>query len=289
MHKYLIIIIISLSFSAISGAQDTLTKKEHKKLERNFLIPGRPWTVEIPLWIPGFAGEFAYGDVKIEGEDGVSIENPIAPDPPSSGIGGIFSRLFTTNWYLKFFYLTRVAYEQNRIKAQFDMFTGSVGNSVEFNYNNRELVKASFLTLNLRLYAGYKFVEVSGSKNNFRYEAFAYGGVRTYIQQLHSELNGTNLELDITPFWVEPIIGLENQFTWKHWLVNVQGDYGGLFIQNKNSVQITAFVFYRMGRLTSIKLGWNHLYLNRINKILGQDYTVKLRLSGPAVGVEFRF
>ena len=289
MHKYLIIIIIYLSFSAISGAQDTLTKKEHKKLERNFLIPGRPWTVEIPLWIPGFAGEFAYGDVKIEGEDGVSIENPLAPDPPSSGIGGIFSRLFTTNWYLNFFYLTRVAYEQNRIKAQFDMFTGSVGNSVEFNYNNRELVKASFLTLNLRLYAGYKFVEVSGSKNNFRYEAFAYGGVRTYIQQLHSELNGTNLELDITPFWVEPVIGLENQFTWKHWLVNVQGDYGGLFIQNKNSIQITAFVFYRMGRLTSIKLGWNHLYLNRSNIILSQDYTVKLRLSGPAVGVAFHF
>ena len=121
------------------------------------------------------------------------------------------------------------------------------------------------------------------------YEAFAYGGVRTYIQQLHSELKGTNLELDITPVWVEPIIGLENQFTWKHWLVNVQGDYGGLFSQNKNSIQISAFVFYRMGRLTSIKFGWNHLYLNRINKILGQDYTVKLTLSGPAVGVAFHF
>jgi hypothetical protein len=289
MYKYLIITIIYLSFSAISGAQDTLTKKELKKLERNFLIPGRPWSFEIPLWIPGFGGEFAYGDAKIEGEDGVSIENPLEPDPTSSGIGGIFSRLFTTNWYLKFFYLTKIAYEQNRIKVQFDMVTGSVGNSVEFNYNNRELVKASFLTLNLRLYAGYKFVDLSGSNNNFRYEAFAYGGVRTYIQQLHSELNGTNLELDITPVWFEPLIGLENQFTWKHWMVNVHGDYGSRFSQNRNSVQLSAFAYYRIGRLTSIKFGWNHVYMNQNSKILGQDYTAKLTLSGPSVALALHF
>ena len=285
--KSFILIIIVLSLPAICSAQDSLTKKEIRIQESDFLIPGKPWTVEIPLWIPGFAGEFAYGDISIEGEDG--IQNPIEPEPPGSGIGDIFSRLFTTNWYLKFFYLTKVSYEQNRVKAQFDMFAGAVGNSVVFNYNNTELVQAKFRTVNFRLYAAYKFAEVLGPNEKFRYEVFAYGGIRTHFQRLQSELNGTGLELDINPVWVEPLIGLENQFTWKRWMLTLQGDYGGLFSQGKQSVQLSAYANFRMGGLTSIKLGWNYLYMDQKNEFLQQDYTVKLNLSGPAVALAFHF
>ena len=285
--KAFILIIIILSLPAICSAQDSLTKKEIRIQESDFLVPGNPWTVEIPLWIPGFAGEFAYGDISIEGEDG--IQNPIEPEPPGSGIGDIFSRLFTTNWYLKFFYLTKVSYEQNRVKAQFDMFAGAVGNSVVFNYNNTELVQARFRTVNFRLYAAYKFAEVLGSNEKFRYEVFAYGGIRTHFQRLQSELNGTGLELDINPVWVEPLIGLENQFTWKRWMLTLQGDYGGLFSQGKQSVQLSAFANFRMGGLTSIKLGWNYLYMDQKNEFLQQDYTVKLNLSGPTVALAFHF
>ncbi len=289
MPKALSILIICLSLTAMSSAQDSLTEKEIKIQKSDFLLPGNPWTVEIPLWIPGFAGEFAYGDIKIEGEDGVEIGNPIEPPPPGGGVGDIISRLFTKNWYLKFFYLTRVSYEKNKIKAQFDMIAGAVGNSVVFNYNNKELVSARFLTVDLRLYAGYKFVEKWGSNNNFRYELFAYGGLRTYVQKLHSELNGTSIELDITPVRVEPIIGLENQFTWKRWMLTLQGDYGSIVSRDRNSLQISAFAFYRMGGLTSIKFGWNHLYIDQTDVLLSQDYTVKLTLSGPSVGVAFHF
>jgi hypothetical protein len=285
--KSLILTIIILSSPAMVSAQDSLTKKEIRIQESDFLVPGKPWTVEIPLWIPGFAGEFAYGDISIEGEDG--IQNPIEPEPPGSGIGDIFSRLFTKNWYLKFFYAGKVAYEQNRVKAQFDMIAGAVGNSLVFNYNNTELVHARFRTVNFRLYAAYKFAEVLGPNEKFRYEVFAYGGVRTHFQRLQSELNGTGLELDINPVWVEPLIGLENQFTWKRWLLTLQGDYGGLLSQGKQSVQLSAFANFRMGGLTSIKLGWNHLYLDQKNVLLQQDYTVKLNLSGPVVALAFHF
>lgn len=288
MLRTLLFLTIYLIFKGISFAQDSLTKKEIKKLESNFLIPGNPWTVEIPLWIPGFAGEFAYGDINIEGEDG--IENPIEPDPPGGGIGDIISRLFTKNWYLKFFYLTRVSYEQNKFKAQFDMITGAVGNSVMFNYNQKELVQASFFTLNLRLYGAYKFVEKwGGTKNNFRYKAFVYGGLRTYFQRVQSELNGAGVALKINPVWVEPIIGLENQFTWKRWMVNLQGDYGSLAYKNRQTYQLTAFANYRMGSLTSIKFGWNHLYVNRNDEYLEEEIKIKLTLSGPSVAVAFHF
>jgi len=169
------------------------------------------------------------------------------------------------------------------------MIAGAVGNSVVFNYNQQELVESSFRTINLRLYAGYKFVERYGSKSNFRYEAFAYGGVRTYFQRLQADLSGINFELDINPVLTEPIIGLENHFTWKRWLVNVQGDYGNIFARNKRSIQITAFALYRMGRTTSLKFGWNHLYINQSSTFLRQDYKAKMTLSGPSVAVSFHF
>jgi hypothetical protein len=285
--KSFILIIIVLSLPAICSAQDSLTKKEIRIQESDFLIPGNPWTIEIPLWIPGFGGDFAYGDISIEGEDG--IQNPIEPEPPGLGIGDIFSRLFTTNWYLKFYYLTKVAYEQNKVKIAFDIVAGAVGNSVVFNYNNTELVKARFRTVNFRLYAAYKFAEVLGPNEKFRYEVFAYGGIRTHFQRLQSELNGTGLELDINPVWVAPLIGLENQFTWKRWMLAIQGDYGGLFSQGRQSVQLSAYALFRMGGLTSIKLGWNHLYLDQENEFLRQDYTVKLNLSGPVLALDFHF
>ena len=52
--------------------EDTINfRRNEKKAKANFLIQDRPWTIEIPIWVPGFAGDFAYGDVNIEGEDGV--------------------------------------------------------------------------------------------------------------------------------------------------------------------------------------------------------------------------
>jgi len=51
----------------IIGAQDTLTKREIRIQEANFLLSDRPWSIEVPLWIPGFAGNFAYGDISMGG------------------------------------------------------------------------------------------------------------------------------------------------------------------------------------------------------------------------------
>lgn len=62
----------------------------------------------------GFRGEFAYGDVTVEAEDGQfpgEPENPIEPPPtgePPWGNGNIFSRLFTSSAYLKFFFMSRI-------------------------------------------------------------------------------------------------------------------------------------------------------------------------------------
>ncbi len=177
--SFLIAICFAILAPGVIGAQDTLTKKEIRKQEANFLLPGRPWTIEVPLWLPGFAGAFAYGDVSIEGEDGVDPEQPIQP-PPGGIIGEILSRLFTDEWYLKFFFLTRAAYEKNQFIAQVDGLSGSVGESVKFNYNDKQVVQANFRTTNFRFFGGYKFVNTHSKDEKFQYELFGYVGMNPF-------------------------------------------------------------------------------------------------------------
>ena len=280
---FLLVFFINSSFS-----QDTLTKKEIRRLQKNFLLQDWPWTIEVPLWIPGFAGSFAYGDIDIEGEDGVDPENPIE-QPPGGAVGEILSRLFTKNWYLKFFFLTKVAYEKNKFIAQFDAISGAVGESVKFNYNDKEIVQASFRTINLRAFGGYKIVNTTTKNEKFRYELIAYLGARMYFQQIYSDLNDAVNKLDINPVWFEPIIGIQNQFTWKRWFVIVQGDYGGYFDPSKHSFQASGFVYFRSGKITSVKLGWNHLYLNYNGTFMDEEYKINATFSGPSAGIAFHF
>ncbi len=288
MKKYILLFITVLLLASTAFAQDTLTKKQWRKQHKSFLLPGRPWTVEIPLWVPGFAGSFAYGDVDIEGEDGSDPGEP-PTDPPGGDLGEIVSRLFQTDWYLNFFFLTRVTYEKKRFIFQFDALSGAVGSSLKFKYNDNEIVQARFSTTELRLFGGYKIVNADSRKKRFRYELYAYVGARGYIQSLYSKLNGVTKELDIHPYWIDPIIGLHNQFVFKRWFIVLQGDYGGLFYDNKSSYQISTFVYYRSGRAISFKLGWNHLVLKHHGTFLEEDYKINVTFSGPGLGMAFHF
>ncbi|MCF6341902.1 MAG: hypothetical protein L3J31_03755 [Bacteroidales bacterium] len=287
MKKFVFILIAILLFTAAGFSQDTLTKKQWRKQQKSFLIPGRPWTIEAPLWVPGFAGSFAYGDIDIEGEDGADPENPI--EPPGGDLGKIISRLFTKDWYLKFFFLTKVSYEKNRFELVFDALSGAVRHSTKFKYNNEEIVQANFRTTNMRLFAGYKLVQVTSDNKKFRYELFGYLGARAYFQNIYSDLNGAINELDIHPFWIEPVFGLQNQFTFKRWYIVIQGDYGGLFQKSKFSAQFTGFAYYRTGNLTSLKFGWNHLAIKQRGVFLKNDYKINVTLSGPSIGLVFHF
>ena len=288
MKKYIILFISLLLMTFYAVAQDTVREVSNKKKQKSFLVPGKPWTVELPVWIPGFAGSFAYGEVTIEGEDGVDPEHPVEP-PPGGIIGEILSRLFTKDWYLKFFFLTKIAYENNRFLVQLDGFTGAVGHSTKFNYNNQQVVQANFRSTNLRLVGGYKVVNAYSKNRKFRYELFGYIGVRAYFQNVTSDLDGLYDHLNFHPFWIEPVLGLQNQFTFKRWMIVLQGDYGGFFVSSKYSTQYTGYVYYRAGKFTSVKLGWNHLRLNQKGVFLKQDYNIKATFSGPAVGVVFHF
>lgn len=288
MRKLIIIIIGIVILPNFILAQKPLSKKEVRKQKTSFLISGKPWTAELPLWIPGFAGSFAYGDVDIEGEDGVDPVNPIEP-PNNNIIGEILSRLFQQDWYLRYFFLTRITYEKDNILLLFDAFSGSVGSSVKFITSDNNLASAKFRTTNFRALCGYKFLESTTKNKKFRYELFGYLGARVFIQAIDSEFNNSIQIADINPSWADPLIGIQNQFTFRRWQFILQGDYGGFFVNTNYSNQFAFSTSFRTGKLTSLKLGWNHLHLFRKGSFKGEEYRVKVTLSGPSIAIAFHF
>ena len=102
-------------------------------------------------------------------------------------------------------------------------------------------------------------------------------------------MNNTSLTLKIDPAWAEPLLGIQNQLTWKRWYIIINGDYGGYFVSSKYSFQFTANVYFRCGKSTSVKAGWNHLDLNHRETILNHSFRVDATFSGPSAGVTFQF
>ncbi len=281
-------ILISIQALIFVNAQDTISVKQQKQAQKNYLLQDRKWTIEIPLWVPGFRGDFAYDEIDIEGEDGSDPGDP-GDDDKGDIISRVISKLFDSKVYLEFFFLTRAKYENKRFLVQLDGFSGRVGESIKFNYNNKELVQATFQTINVRVFAGYLFYQYKSPNAKFLYKLFGYAGARVHFQKISSDLNGAINKLDINPVWAEPIIGIKNKFMFKRWIFILQGDVGGFLVRTKYSNMIQALVYCRTGRITSLKLGWNHLDLNHRGNFRGENLKIDITLSGPILGLAFHF
>ena len=79
-----------------------------------------------------------------------------------------------------------------------------MGGGTKFNYNDTEIVQANFHSTNMRLFGGYKIVQVKSKNRKFYYDLFGYIGVRMNFEKVYSDLNGIVNKLNISPFWIEP-------------------------------------------------------------------------------------
>ncbi len=268
------------------SAQDTIPEPGKKK-KQSFLTETRHWAIEIPVWIPGFRGEFAYGDVALEGEDGNDLtpENPI--EKPSFGHG--FKRLFKTGLDLNYFFVTRVSYTNKKFYSEFDLFSGTVGTSLKFRYNNKELVSANVHSDLSRLYAGYQLYEHSLFKNKAKYNLHGYGGIRVQNFKLTSDLDRISRTLKIDPLWVEPVVGVRNELVFNYWKFVVQTDMGSFGIDDKFSYMLNLNLFYRISNLLSFKMGWNAWYVNYNDRFKDESLKLKVYLAGPTSALVFNF
>lgn len=257
---------------------------------RSFLRDDQRWTLEIPVWIPGFRGTFAYGDVSLAGEDGQTPEpvNPIEPEPDDPR-GNILSRLFSSSTYLKFVFMGRVAYSHGRIHAQIDAFTGHLGESVKFRFNEREVAQANLHSTLARAFVGYSVFESSPRSGRGRFTIRPFAGTRVHFFSIDSDLNGIVNRLDLEHTWAEMTLGIEMQYTLRRWLFLVQGDWGNSFAEDSNSYMFQALLYWRMSGLMSFKIGWADWRVDVERRVLGETMTLYTHLSGPSMGLGFHF
>lgn len=297
IHLYAMRILFLLAFFIVLMPDVLFSQNEKRSSkeapEKSFLRDDRPLSLEIPIWVPGFRGEFAYGDVSIEGEDGQSPgipENPIEPPPPGEppwGGGNIISRLFNSSTYLKFFFMARVSYEKNNLLFQSDAFSGAIGNKVNFIFNDKTVANANLGTHFIRVFAGYRFVDTYLVHEKLRYELYTSVGLRAYLINLESNLDRITSRLDIDPTWVEPLIGIQNQLSMKNWLLVLTMDYGGYFVKDKSSFMINLLYYYRISQLISLKAGWSDWDVKHKGSYKDENLYLKIHLSGPSLGISF--
>ena len=79
MRFYKLLILYYILLAAAVSAQDTSDTSVIYN-EESFLNRDNNWELTIPIWVPGFRGSYAYGDVSLEGEDGTDPGDPGDPN-----------------------------------------------------------------------------------------------------------------------------------------------------------------------------------------------------------------
>jgi hypothetical protein len=275
---------------AIAETQSEPEAGVERKPARGFLRTDQHWVVEVPIWIPGFRGEFAYGDVSLEGEDGQDLlpVNPIEPEPEDPP-GNIFSRLFSSSTYLKFFFMGRAEFSHGKVRANIDAFTGHVGDSVEFRYNGREIVQANFHSTLARTFVSYEVATWRPALGRSRLSLEPYLGARAHFFSIDSDLNHRVNRLDLTHSWGEALLGLTIRQAWTRWLIVLQGDWGNSFSVDSNSYWMSAAAFWRINGLLALRVGWTDWRVDVTRTVLGERMVLDTHLSGPSMGLTFNF
>jgi len=290
--KLLLFINVLVTINIIG--QDMTTSIPHVE-EETYLINDWNWALEIPIWIPGFRGGFAYGDVSLEGEDGIDPGTPTHPiEPPSPGeppVGGgnILSRLFNSSKYLKFFFVGQISYKQDKFLGQIDAVSGTIGQSVEFVLNKKEVATGSYATIISRLIIGYLLYEVENKPQTNRFRLYGYTGMRMHYFELFSNLNRTSRNLDVNNFLGEAVLGIQSIFALKDWLFLLKADIGSFYTGNNSSYMINFYCQYRISNLLSAKLGWSDWDVKYKGDVRDEELSLNVHLSGPNMGLAFHF
>jgi len=235
---------------------------------------GRNWSFTIPLWVPGYRGEFAVGDIDVDGE--------------SSGGWGP-GRFFDNELSLNFFFMGGFAYERDRWRFYGDIFGGKFTDDVIFKLTDGTVASATVQPIIPNLHADYQvYKHPWGDSGHQQVRVSVYGGLRIYDVRVEVDVANVNQSLEDT--WVDPIVGL-----WvpvdlsRRWYVEGSADIGGFNVGSRLSWRIYAAGAYRANDLLTIIAGYNVLGIDYRSTIASQDFVFKAAVGGPLLGIRFNF
>ena len=235
----------------------------------------RNWSVIIPLWIPGYRGQFAIGDIEVDGE--------------SPGGPGFLERLLEHNMKLNFFFMGAFSYEWERWRIHGDVFGGKFTDDVVFKQTDETIVSASLRPFIPRLHCGYRLLNHSwGDSGNQSVRGWLYAGVRYY--DVKAEVEVARGVESVKASWADPIVG-----AWipvdlsSRWWIALSGDLGGFNVGSKLSWTLYFGVTYRVSALLSFTLAYNFLDVDYEGTAGSHDFFWRARVAGPGLGIRFEF
>lgn len=281
------IFIFILSFQLILIAQSSGVS-ENKNSAKGYLNNDYNWTVELPLWVPGYNFDYNYGADDSDEDDGSDPEIPTQPiEKPE--VGDVFSRLFSSNNYLKYFWGLKVVYKKDRLLAQVDVKAGVMGNDVKYNLKNIKIVDADLSMSFTRVFLGYAIIDNMSKSQNSRFSLYGCLGLYFSRIELASPIGGSMVDLGIDYDWTPVILGIQGQFALSDWLFVLHGDFGLPLWNSSYSLAFEGFCHYRLSKIFSIKLGWIDRYLFQDIEVFNENFVADIHLSGPVMGVLFHF
>jgi hypothetical protein len=232
------------------------------------------WTITIPLWLPGFDGRFAIGDLEVGGG------SPGGPE---------FGRLFANDVKLNLFYMGSLAYERNRWRIHGEIFGGDFTDDVIFKLTDETVVSARVLPIIPRLHVEYRVLDQSWDESAIqRVRGWGYAGVRYYDVTVEVDVSeGTE---SLTARWTDPIVGARIPVDLSsRWWVELSGDVGGFGVGSGFSWTIYAGITYRISKLVSLTLAYNLLDVDYSGTVGSKEFLWKGRVGGPGLGIRFTF
>jgi hypothetical protein len=227
------------------------------------------------LWIPGYRGQFAVGDIEVDGE--------------SSGGSGFFDRFFDNELKLNFFFMGAFSYERNRWRVHGDIFGGKFTDDVIFKRTGGTVVSASLRPFIPRLHLDYRLLDHSwGDSGNQEVQGWIYAGVRYY--NVAAEVDVSQRTESLTADWADPIVG-----AWipvnlsSRWWAELSGDVGGFNVGSKLSWGLYVGVTYRASALISFTLAYNILDVEYEGTVGSENFLWRARVGGPGLGIRFTF
>ena len=235
-------------------------------------VKERPWTISVPVWIPGYTGRFTVGGVEVGGE----------PD------GDFLDRLFSSELALDLYFVGLINYKWQHWDFQANIFGGTIGSSTIFTLNDKTVVNASLDMMIPSIYAAYDFLYKSaplGPITNWQ----VYLGGRLYF-------------VDIDVIWPADLGIREERTSWLTFILGTHiaikiierikllftGDIGGFVGSGAPNLFGSAAVNYRPWDLFSVNLGYAAMHIDRIRDN-PQDIGFKADLAGPVMGIAFHF
>lgn len=279
-YWFKIVCFLALSHS-IWGQDQNSSEREKDSTRFKYTYPDHileesGWRISVPIWVPGFRGSFAYGDIGVD----PGFENEL-PEEPGEG-----DKLRQSEVSIQFYLLANVSYRYKKFFIEADGMKAVLDNDISFTNGDRLKFGGTIDATILRGFIGYRFFEKAYQDQLLKWSLEAYAGIRFF--DVHVFADRIEL-LDVRQDWADPIVGIRAPVVFKRWVFTIQGDYGAISSSNHYSYFAAINASYRFSRLFGLGLGWAYLNAKYEGQVRGQNLELGIELLGPVARFNFTF